>query len=269
MATQFSDSMSKNQAYDEWNAMQRNYGGPNEPANPVPHQWWPDETSGFLKQRNAANTEWINRGSLSLPNFGLTPIDGWNSVNATLSYASATTMNINTDLTGIIPQYAKIRWKQGGDFKFAYLTSITATLWTVNGGVDYSVANAAITDVAWSGNDYPTGFPLFIAYSYPVTGISGVATFTGRFRMNGNKVEVILDGFTGAATDSPVTVGLPIRCINGIDTPVRILNNGVGLWGMVEPNHNAATIYAGIEGAPFSTTGTNGVLTGSRIEYYA
>jgi hypothetical protein len=85
--------------------------------------------------------------------------DGWNPVNAALSYASATTMNINADLTLVIPKYAKVRWRQGGAYKYAYITDITATLWTINAGIDYSVADTPITDVAWSVANPAIGFP--------------------------------------------------------------------------------------------------------------
>lgn len=33
--------------------------GATAPANTYPHMWWADTTSGFLKQRNAANSAWV------------------------------------------------------------------------------------------------------------------------------------------------------------------------------------------------------------------
>jgi hypothetical protein len=41
---------------------------------------------------------------------------GWNPITATLTYASATTINTSVDLTGVIPLYAKFRYKQGGSY---------------------------------------------------------------------------------------------------------------------------------------------------------
>ncbi|WP_126457903.1 tail fiber protein [Sulfuritortus calidifontis] len=52
-------------------AIVSNNAGATEPATTYPYQWWADTTSGKLKLRNAANTGWIEVGSLSDPNLGL------------------------------------------------------------------------------------------------------------------------------------------------------------------------------------------------------
>lgn len=41
-------------------ALVTNNNGPDEPEVTYPRMWWPDETSGWMKQRNAADTAWIN-----------------------------------------------------------------------------------------------------------------------------------------------------------------------------------------------------------------
>lgn len=40
-------------------ALAGNNSGATEPATKYPYMWWADTTSGYLKQRNAANTAWI------------------------------------------------------------------------------------------------------------------------------------------------------------------------------------------------------------------
>jgi hypothetical protein len=41
-------------------ALASNSSGATEPATTFAYQWWADTTSGFLKQRNAANSGWVN-----------------------------------------------------------------------------------------------------------------------------------------------------------------------------------------------------------------
>lgn len=42
-------------------AIVTNNEGTTAPSPTFPHMWWPDALSGIVKQRNAANTAWINR----------------------------------------------------------------------------------------------------------------------------------------------------------------------------------------------------------------
>lgn len=52
-------------------AIVSNNSGATEPATTYPYQWWADTASGKLKLRNAANSAWIEIGSLADPNLGL------------------------------------------------------------------------------------------------------------------------------------------------------------------------------------------------------
>jgi hypothetical protein len=75
-------------------ALASNNEGATEPAVTYAHMWWPDTTADILKQRNAANTGWLNRYTLStgaLLGQGLgTPVSG-NLANCTFP-----TLNQNT-----------------------------------------------------------------------------------------------------------------------------------------------------------------------------
>lgn len=42
-------------------ALASNSSGVEEPTVKFAHMWWPDLTSGWVKQRNADNTSWIKR----------------------------------------------------------------------------------------------------------------------------------------------------------------------------------------------------------------
>lgn len=49
----------------ELQALVSNSSGASAPATTYAYQWWADTTNGLLKQRNAANTGWIIRGTLA------------------------------------------------------------------------------------------------------------------------------------------------------------------------------------------------------------
>lgn len=51
-------------------AIATNNSGTSAPTTTYPRMWWPDETNGRLKQRNAANTAWVDMGPLDVANMG-------------------------------------------------------------------------------------------------------------------------------------------------------------------------------------------------------
>jgi hypothetical protein len=51
-------------------AIVSNNSGATEPATTFAYMFWADTTSGLLKQRNAANSAWIEKGTLASTNWG-------------------------------------------------------------------------------------------------------------------------------------------------------------------------------------------------------
>src|SRR5882724_7705390 len=49
----------------ELQALVTNSSGTSAPVVTYAYQWWADTTNGLLKQRNAANSAWIVRGTLA------------------------------------------------------------------------------------------------------------------------------------------------------------------------------------------------------------
>lgn len=88
-----------------------------------------------------------------------TSASGWTVLPATLTYASATTMNTSADLTGVIGVGDKIKLTQTSA-KYFIVTVITANLITVYGGTDYTVESATITTPYYSKVKTPFGFPM-------------------------------------------------------------------------------------------------------------
>lgn len=91
--------------------------------------------------------------------------DGWNPVNATLSYSSSDAPNYvlstgGVDLSNVMPLGARIRLYQTNAFKYGIVVAVNATTITIYGGTDYSIANATITNPYFSVAKAPFGFPL-------------------------------------------------------------------------------------------------------------
>jgi hypothetical protein len=100
----------------------------------------------------------------------LIPRDGWIPVADSWTYASATTINVPSDATLTYQKGWGIRFKQGGAYKYGILRTVAATTLTLIANSDYSVANAAITDVAVCPNPSQAfGFPEKFNYTSTVT----------------------------------------------------------------------------------------------------
>jgi hypothetical protein len=98
---------------------------------------------------------------------GLSGGDGWVGAEGTWSYSSADAptfvISVNKALDGIIGVGMRIKLTQT-TAKYFIVTAVGtysggATLITVYGGTDYTLANAAITTPFWSSAKAPFGFP--------------------------------------------------------------------------------------------------------------
>lgn len=66
-------------------AVVSNNSGSAAPSTTYAYMWWPDTTTGLLKQRNAANSAWITVGTLGSANLGLLPTSGGTLTGALLA----------------------------------------------------------------------------------------------------------------------------------------------------------------------------------------
>lgn len=94
---------------------------------------------------------------------------GWTEISDTWTYASASTITVPSDATTIYSKGMKIRFKQGGSYKYGVVRVVAATLLTIVVNTDYTVANSAITDIAISYADRPDGFPTSFAFTCNLT----------------------------------------------------------------------------------------------------
>lgn len=162
-------------------AMFSNSSGATAPSTTVAYQFWADTTSGLLKMRNAANSAWIDIGTMASTNLGLLPLAG-GTLTGVLNtaqgsdIASASTINLDTatgnivDVTGTTTITA-VTLSQG---RFR-IVRFTGALTLTHGASLVLPTSANITTAA---GDYA----VFAGYA------SSVVRCVGYFRANGTAV---------------------------------------------------------------------------------
>lgn len=116
-------------------------------------------------------------------------VAGWVLVSDTWTYASASTITVPTDATTTYSVGDKIRFKQGAGYKYGIICTVAATLLTIIVNTDYTVANAAITDVYYSKVSNPFGFPASFVYTPAFTNVTvGNATLSGSYSAVGGRI---------------------------------------------------------------------------------
>jgi hypothetical protein len=139
---------------------------------------------------------------------------GWIEVSDSWSYASASTITVPSGATAKYQVGNLVRLKQGGGYKYYVITAVADTLLTVYGGSDYTVANAGISDIAYSIVSMPLGFPSFFNFSASwAAGITvGTPTQVATVQTIGRRAIVIGKFVLGAgsAVTGDVSLSLPI-----------------------------------------------------------
>ena len=175
---------------------------------------------------------------------------GWIEISDTWTYASATTVTVPTNATTSYEKGYAVRFKQGGGYKYYYLTSLTATVLTLNGGSDYSVANSAITNIAVAPAGHGVDFPYSFNYA-PTRAVSGgtVPTYTAtdvtKFWMQGGVVWVQFTwinsaGGTAGAGANSIIFNLPVTATS---TPYSNANSVLGFGHCYESAGTQTGIY--------------------------
>ena len=108
----------------------------------------------------------------------------WAPARQGWTYASSSTVYAAGNVTAIYSKGQRVRLVQFGATKYYYITAVSAydslnnrTTLTLNGGTDYTVANATIGAVYYSNISAP-GFPDWFNYSPTLTGFSSNPTDT-------------------------------------------------------------------------------------------
>jgi len=89
---------------------------------------------------------------------------GWFPLPATLTYSSADTstfvVTTDKDLTSFISLGMKIKLNHSSEIKYFIVTDITSNSITLYGGTDYAITSGSISNVYFSPNKTPFGFPM-------------------------------------------------------------------------------------------------------------
>lgn len=200
-------------------------------------------TAGYYLQTGGAgaNPSWASGPSA----------DGWNSASGTWVYDSSTTITVPTDATNTYDIGDKIKLTQSATTKYFIVTAVAATTLTVTGGSDYTVANAAITNVYYSKQSNPHGFPHWfnwtISYTFDGTGPTGPSENTAKFNVIDRTVffktkAVYATAGTGV---SAIYFDLPITQVGSASEYNLIINGMVstGVAGQLPTNVATAVLY--------------------------
>lgn len=174
-------------------------------------------------------------------------VDGWTNPNEAWTYASATTITVPTDATLKYSVGNKIKLIQSGTIKYFYIIGVAATVLTITGGTDYTLANATITSNYYSRNDSPVGFPAWFNYTPTWTGFSAAPTGAGRFNLIGRCVTFCIQPATGTSNATSMTMTLPITggASNAAAGLCRVADNGAyqAVAGQYITSTTIATFY--------------------------
>jgi len=202
---------------------------------------------------------------------------GWIKDKWVWYYGSATTILIyGEDVTEIFPIGTKLRWTQGGGWKYAYVigrayASGVNTL-TVTGGRDYSVAITAIEDNYFAYSALVPGFPDFFNLTPPTWTTTG-APFTNapiggiyRITIKGKLVSIFMGALSGNPSGG---TGTFIATFTASELPAFSMNaSGVaGLSGSV--SSGLTSIWSGAKNVMRMAKYDGSALFGSNQYFYA
>lgn len=115
---------------------------------------------------------------------------GWVNPEITPTYSSVSgqvgVITVPSDATTLFEVGDKIRFKQGGGYKYFYVTAVTSTSLSITGGSEYTLTNAAITDFWASKATSPVDWPLASTIYLTVTEAA-----TTNFDLNVSKMQIV------------------------------------------------------------------------------
>jgi len=166
---------------------------------------------------------------------------GWCDIDELWAYASASTITVPTGAASRFHVGDKLRLTQT-TVKYFYVVAVADTVLTVTGGSDYTVANAAISSIAYSRCERPFGFPDFFSYTPTIGNVMGSDIGYARFSIKGNLVSVEVQVKVNA-TNQVVTVTCPTAVSNNNHAAYGHVDGGSG-WktGLVTIIKTGATI---------------------------
>lgn len=221
--------------------------------------------SGFDKLYFKSDGQLYRLSSAGIETTVGAPASGWNSANETWAYASASTITVPTDATTKYAVGDRIRLKQGAGYLYFSVTAVAATLLTVNGGSDYTLANAAITANDYSRTNNPLGFPSVFNIAPTWTGFSvapggGTYVFWTADRTCYFSIENGLSG-TSNATTTTIT-NLPFTAAASTSALGMLTDSAAGNtygYGNVESGSTTLQFFLTAADGTFTNSGSKSV----------
>lgn len=182
---------------------------------------------------------------------------GWVADTNTWTYASSTTFTVTGNQTATFINGVKLRFKQGGSYKYVTVSSSAfgaTTTVTVYG--NDTIANSAITDNYYSYLQNPQSFNgAWTPYTSVLTGFSGSPTQSCVYDQYGKTVNAFLS-ITGTSNTTGFTLTLPVAAKSArVYTFPRCIDNGSYITGGI------LTTTAGSVTATINTSNAGGTWT--------
>lgn len=204
------------------------------PATPEVNTWGVYATSDGIYSIDDAGTSIVLAASSDYVvadySSGWIPAPGtWVGSSDTITI---TTSAGSTDIYGIGD---KLRWKQGGGFKYNYAIAFTDTTLTITGSTDYEMTTDTITDNYYSHQTNPVGFPQWFNWVPVFTGFSiNPVVSVSRFSIIGRTV-IYNHSLTSVGTSNAAgyTISVPVKAANngGYSAIMYAQNNGTTVVG--------------------------------------
>lgn len=165
------------------------------------------------------------------------PVDGWHAVSDSWSYASASTVTVPSGAAALYTKGDRVKFTQT-TVKYFVILAVTDTTLTFAVNTDYTVANAAISDISYSHEATPIGFPT--SFSFTPTFSSGGGAFTNnptvngaKYNIIGNVAKLVIDysyhATSGGTGDTLITIPLT-ALLEGAAGVGRDMANGNPVW---------------------------------------
>lgn len=165
------------------------------------------------------------------------PVDGWTSVSAAWTYASASTITVPSGAASLYQKGDRIKFTQT-TVKYFVVVAVADTLLTVAVNTDYTVANAAISAISYSHQVSPIGYPGWFNYAVTFGGFSVDPSGGSKgFQIIGNTCFITVYGMsngTSNATTTTVTVPVAPTTAQEFGGTVQVNDSGVFKSGYIQ-----------------------------------
>ncbi|HEX3047200.1 MAG TPA: hypothetical protein VHY08_20770 [Bacillota bacterium] len=202
-------------------------------------------------------------------------LTGWINPGVTWSYETSTSLSMPGDYSSIYKLGLKLKLTQTTD-KYFYVKSSyysggsNKTMVSIVNTTSYTLANALITNPAYSIVESPSGFPGKFAYSSTLTGFSDYTTIPCYYSIHQRTVIWEITGFIGSSNATTFTMTLPdVGITFNTDEIVVVTDQNTRTHGMVYTDGTSstiATIYKDFHNA-FASSGNKGIST-CRLVYF-